>query len=329
MDASDIFSQMFGGGGGMFGGMGGMFGGGGGRRGPSKGKDVAHAMPVALEDLYKGKTKKLSLNKQVLCGQCKGTGSKSGKSTTCSACKGQGVRVILRQLGPGMVQQMQVRCDQCKQTGKTVSEADKCSPCGGDGVTTEKKLLEVQITPGMEHGEKIVFSQEGDQSPEYKIPGDVVIVLQEKKHEKFTRQKQDLLISRTITLKEALCGLSFPLQHLDGRTLLVKLAEGDLVKPGSVKCVQNEGMPHKRNPFSKGNLLIKFEVEMPEGLSEKALDTLRKVLPGPKEEPADMDNAEECFMRDVNMGSYNTERAHQEDSDDEDGGGQRAQCVHQ
>ncbi|VAI47857.1 unnamed protein product [Triticum turgidum subsp. durum] len=85
----DIFEQLFGGGGGGFGG-----GSSRGRR-QKRGEDVVHTMKVSLEDLYNGATKKLSLSRNVLCGKCKGKGSKSGATATCSGCRGAGMRMNL------------------------------------------------------------------------------------------------------------------------------------------------------------------------------------------------------------------------------------------
>jgi DnaJ family protein A protein 2 len=112
MDASDLFSQMFGGGG--FGGGG--FPGGGRRQGPRKGKDLVHRINVSLADLYKGKVSKLSLQKHVICKGCDGRGGKEGAVKTCTTCRGQGFRVMLRQLGP-MMQQVSPRLSSCRQPG--------------------------------------------------------------------------------------------------------------------------------------------------------------------------------------------------------------------
>lgn len=338
MSANDIFAQFFGGAspfGGMFGGM-------GGERGERRGKDVGHAMPVTLEDLYNGKTKKISLNKQIICPQCTGSGSKvKGKPAQCPDCRGQGVKFIIRQLGPGMVQQMQTVCPACNGEGTCVKPEDRCQGCKGNRITQEKKMLEVHIDKGMRNNEKIVFSREGDQHPDIKIPGDVVIVLQEKKHDRFERQGKDLVMQKTISLKEALCGFSFPVEHLDKRVLLVKSTPGELIKPGQTKSIPNEGMPTKGNPFDKGQLLIRFEVEMPESLTEEQLKVLAKVLPDPQRMEMDFnkDEAEECYLHNTAQRAESGRGGHshhhnpfQEDSDDEDGGGgggQRAQCVHQ
>lgn len=64
--------------------------------------------------------------------------------------------------------------------------------------------------------------------------GDVVIILQEKPHEKFTRTGDDLMLNHTITLTEALCGFNMNLKHLDGRDIIIKHPPGQVVKPGTV-----------------------------------------------------------------------------------------------
>ena len=84
--------------------------------------------------------------------------------------------MIVRQMGP-MVQQMQVPCRACRGEGRSVKAGDRCTKCSGERVTTEKRTIEVHIDKGMANGEKIKFSEEGDQQPDIK-PGDVYIVLQ-------------------------------------------------------------------------------------------------------------------------------------------------------
>ena len=127
----------------------------------------------------------------------------------------------------------------------------------------ETKILDVHIDKGMREGQKIYFRGEGDQQPEVE-PGDVVIVLHQKHHDKFQRSGDDLLMAHTITLTEALCGFHMVLKHLDGRDLLIKHPPGQVVKPGDVKGIEGEGMLHYRNPFERGNLYIKFDVTFPE-----------------------------------------------------------------
>ena len=231
MDPQDLFSQLFGGGNGLFGG----FGGGGRSPGPRRGKDLVHRVNVTLEDLYKGKTTKLALTRHVICSKCNGKGGKEGAVKPCSTCSGRGVRVTLRQMGP-MLQQIQQSCSDCDGTGEQIDPKNKCKVCNGKKVVSERKFLEVHIDKGMKGGQTITFSGESDQSPDV-IPGDVVIVVEEKPHERFTRDGDNLKIDVEIDLLTALAGGQFSIKHLDDRALLVDIIPGTPIKEGGL-CIK-------------------------------------------------------------------------------------------
>jgi DnaJ family protein A protein 2 len=238
-DPHDIFSAFFGGGGGRR------------ERGPKKGEDLVHPIQVDLENLYNGKTVKLSLTRDVICIACKGSGSKNpGANTTCQSCEGNGVKLVIRQLAPGMIQQMQMKCPDCEGSGTSVKPKDRCTECSGKKVKSDKKVLEVNIDKGMKNNQKITFPGEADQKPGIQ-PGDVVFVVQQKEHKIFKRKNDDLLIQQKIPLVEALCGTTFLLTHLDGRKIVVKTQPGEIVRPGDVKTIDDEGMPMHKNPFVK------------------------------------------------------------------------------
>ncbi|EPS67712.1 hypothetical protein M569_07062, partial [Genlisea aurea] len=271
-DPFDIFSSFFGGA---------RVGGGGGSsrgRRQRRGEDVVHPLKVTLEDLYLGTTKKLSLSRNVLCGKCNAKGSKSGASLKCPSCQGTGMKVTIRQLGPGMIQQMQQPCTGCKGTGETINDRDRCPQCKGEKVVQEKKVLEVHVDKGMQNGQKITFPGEADEAPDT-VTGDIVFVLQEKEHTKFKRKGEDLFLEHTLSLTESLCGFQFVLSHLDGRQLLIKSLPGETVKPNSYKGINDEGMPLYQRPFMKGKLYIHFTVEFPDFLSGDQVAALEKILP--------------------------------------------------
>lgn len=121
------------------------------------------------------------------------------------------------------------------------------------------------------------------------IPGDVVVVLQLQDHPTFRREGPNLFMTKTITLLEALTGFSFPVQHLDGRTLLVKSDANMVVKPKDVKCIREEGMPQAKNAYVRGNLYIEFDVEFPTAkqLTESTKKVLKNCLPHPVSTAAD------------------------------------------
>eukprot|EP01086_Lenisia_limosa_P015313 TRINITY_DN482_c0_g1_i5.p1 TRINITY_DN482_c0_g1~~TRINITY_DN482_c0_g1_i5.p1 ORF type:complete len:419 (+),score=51.06 TRINITY_DN482_c0_g1_i5:34-1257(+) len=283
---SDLFSQLFGG----------VFGG-GGRKGPRKGENLTHPLKVTLEDLYKGKKTRLSLQKNVICSMCNGRGCASSVTNTkCVECKGQGVKVVIRQIGPGMMQQMQVKCSSCDGQGCSIPLGKHCKKCSGHKTIVEKKVLEVNIDRGMKDGQKIYFKGEGDQTPGIE-PGDVVIVLQQKEHGVFQRNNMDLHAQKTITLLEALTGFCFFVKQLDGRVLKIQSCVGEIIKPGDFRAIENEGMPKFKQPFTFGKLFIQFDVTFPKfnSLNETAVKCLQNCLPPSNVVLGDAD-AEECVL---------------------------------
>nr|ABI18985.1 molecular chaperone DjA2 [Allium ampeloprasum] len=329
-DPFDIFQSFFGGGG---------FGGGGSSRGrrQRRGEDVVHPLKVSLEELYNGTSKKLSLSRNVICSKCNGKGSKSGASMRCASCQGSGMKVSIRQLGPGMIQQMQHPCNDCKGTGEMINDKDRCPLCKGEKVVQEKKVLEVHVEKGMQNGQRITFPGEADEAPDT-VTGDIVFVLQQKEHPKFQRKGDDLFYKHTLSLTEALCGFQFVLTHLDGRQLLIKSNPGEVVKPDQFKAINDEGMPMYQRPFMRGKLYIQFLVDFPDSLTPDQCKVIESVLPrSASSQLTDMeiDECEETTMHDVNIEEEMRRKQHQHaqeayDEDDEGhGGGQRVQCAQQ
>lgn len=323
MGADDIFNQFFGGG---FGGMGG-----GAQRGPSRGKDIKHSISCTLEELYSGRTAKLALNKTVLCKSCDGRGGKEGKIKQCTGCHGQGVKFVTRQMGP-MIQRFQTVCDTCNGTGDICDAKDRCTVCKGKKVQKERKILQVHIDPGMKDGQRIVFSGEGDQEPGV-TPGDVVFVVEEKQHDKFTRKGNDLIYEVEVDLLTALAGGDVAFKHVSGDYVKATIIPGEVIAPGATKVIENQGMPIYRQG-GRGHLFIKFSVKFPKDgfATEDKLKLLEDILP-PRSTPVIPKGAEvdECDLVDVDPYRHqSTNRRDAYDSDEEEGGhGPGVQCASQ
>jgi DnaJ family protein A protein 2 len=161
--ASDLFSAFFGGARGT-----------GRSRGPRKGRDIVHKLKVTLEQLYNGKTFKLAVNRQVLQ-------NPDETPQVCVTCNGQGAVMQSRQLGPGMIQQMQVKCPTCNGLRYDCK------------MKKERKVLEVVIERGMGNGAAIRFAGESDQKPG-QLPGDIIFVIDEQPHAMFQRQGRHLVM---------------------------------------------------------------------------------------------------------------------------------------
>jgi len=292
----DIFDMFFGGGGSR---------GGRGSNRQRKTKDVIHQLNVRLAELYNGATRRLAIQKNVLCDKCGGKGgNKEGAVQQCTQCRGTGVEIHIRQLGPGMITQMQSVCSQCHGEREIIREEDKCRKCEGHKVVRERKLLEVHINKGMSDGKTVRFQGEGDQHPEMEA-GDVVIVLEEEAHPVFTRKHHDLHMRMQLNLSEALCGFRREIRTLDDRILLIKSEPGQVIHEGQMKAIDNEGMPHLKNPYEKGMLVIQFEVKFPPSnflTDAKKLSQLQSLLPAaPKVNQEfskqELAEAEECNMQ--------------------------------
>ena len=227
MAAEDLFAQFFGGGGGL----GGMFGGGGMRdTGPKKARTIHHVHKVSLEDIYRGKTSKLALQKSVICTKCEGRGGKEGAVKTCTGCNGQGMKTMMRQMGP-MIQRFQTVCPDCNGDGETIRDKDRCKACHGKKTTVERKVLHVPVDRGVPSGKKIDFRGEGDQMPGVEA-GDVQFEIETKPHARFQRKGDDLFYHADIDLLTAIGGGAIYIEHLDERWLTVEIVAGEAIAPG-------------------------------------------------------------------------------------------------
>jgi DnaJ-class molecular chaperone len=257
-----------------------------------------------------------------------------------------------------MIQQMQVACPDCQGTGEIINNKDKCKVCNGKKVNQERKvdylirleqhliaqILEVFIDKGMAEGQTVTFTGEGDQGPDI-VPGDVHIQIEQKPHDRFKRKGDDLFYNVEIDLLTALAGGQFAIEHLDDRVLLVNIIQGEVIKPGDVKCIKGEGMPgyvlvdgvysltlfRYKRPYDKGNLFVEFTVKFPSPYwtETSKLAMLEKVLP-PRTpvSPTPGKEVDEVVLSDV---SPQQQHRMEMDDDDEDrhGGGPGVQCAQQ
>lgn len=290
-DLSSIFGSMFGGGGGGFPGFPGMpfFGmGGGGRpnmkqaRGPNK----IHEIGVSLTDLYKGKTFKLNMKRDVLCSGCDGKGGHTVE--TCSACSGKGVRMRGQQMGP-MIAMTQEPCSACAHTGEKVT--DTCDSCKGKRVVESESILDVVIEPGMSEGDRLTFPGQCSESPLFEAPGDVILVLRAsagsagvEDPEIWVRKGADLTREIHLTLAESLLGWERTLDAHPSTKPLHVVWKGGVVREGEVLRIQGWGMP-LRSKNGLGDLRLVCHVDVVDqcAWSEEQLRVLKSVWPDWKE----------------------------------------------
>lgn len=139
----------------------------------------------------------------------------------------------------------------------------------------QSEILVIDIKPGWKKGTKITFPRMGNEEANI-IPADIVFVLDEKPHDVYSRSSNDLVVRRKISLGEALGGTTIKLRTLDGRDLAIPLT--CVVSPGHELVIAKEGMPIAREPGSKGDLKIKFDVIFPSSLTEEQRASIRNIL---------------------------------------------------
>ncbi|NKB38417.1 MAG: molecular chaperone DnaJ [Gammaproteobacteria bacterium] len=254
----DIFDSVFGD----------IFGGGGGGRGGERvyrGADLRYELGLTLEEAVAGTTVKIRVPKQVECEPCNGTGAKKGSEpVSCTTCNGVGQ--VRMQQGFFSVQQT---CPQCRGAGKMIK--DPCTACRGQGRVRDNKTISVKVPPGVDTGDRIRLSGEGEAGQNRGPSGDLYVDVAVKEHSIFTRDDSDLHCEVPISFATAALGGEFEVPTLDGRVKLKIPAES---QSGKMFRLRGKGVKSVRGSM-KGDLLCRIVVETPVNLSKKQKELLR------------------------------------------------------
>jgi molecular chaperone DnaJ len=269
--ARDIFESFFGGGGGggldsMFEGL---FGGGGGRRsnGPRRGTHLRVVVHVTLKEAYTGTTKTLTIQRNDPCGACSGSGAAAGSQPeTCSTCHGRGQ--VQRQQGMFM---MQSPCPHCRGAGTIIK--NPCKACGGGGLVSTDADIEIRIPAGIETGQQLRLSGEGEPGERGGPRGDLYCIVQVQEHSFFTRDEDNLLCEVPVTFAQLALGGSVDIPTLEG-TKTLKIPSG--TQSGRVLRMRGQGMPSVRG-FSHGDLLVRVQLETPKKLSARERELIEEL----------------------------------------------------
>ncbi|MFQ3260499.1 molecular chaperone DnaJ [Reinekea sp.] len=256
---SDIFGDVFGD---IFGGSGQR----GGRSNVQRGSDLKYNMELTLEEAVRGIEKSIRVPTLTNCEPCNGSGAKKGTTpTTCSTCGGSGQ--VRMQQGFFAVQQT---CPTCSGAGKIIK--DPCTSCYGRGVKEETKTLSVKIPPGVDTGDRIRLSGEGEAGRNGGPAGDLYVEVHVKRHNIFERDDANLHCEVPISFAEAALGGELEVPTLDGRVNLKIPAE---TQTGKLFRLRGKGVKPVRG-HSVGDLLCRVVVETPVHLTSKQKELLRE-----------------------------------------------------
>ncbi|EGU44876.1 molecular chaperone DnaJ [Vibrio splendidus] len=264
----------FGGGQGDFGDIfGGVFGDifGGGRRGggqqrAQRGSDLRYNMELTLEEAVRGVSKEIEVPTLVECDTCDGSGAKKGSSAqTCGTCHGHG-QVQMRQ-GFFAVQQT---CPTCNGKGKIIK--DPCNSCHGQGRKQKTKTLNVKIPAGVDTGDRIRLSGEGEAGEQGAPAGDLYVQVHVKEHNIFERDGNNLYCEVPVSFSMAALGGEVEVPTLDGR---VNLKVPEETQTGRMFRMRGKGVKGVRGG-GVGDLIVKLVVETPVKLSSRQKELLRE-----------------------------------------------------
>ncbi|HES76297.1 MAG TPA: molecular chaperone DnaJ [bacterium] len=259
---SDIFGDVFGD---IFSGGRAQAGGRGGSR-AYRGSDLQYNLEISLEEAVAGTTVTIKIPSSEPCTACDGTGAKKGsKPKTCPTCRGAGAVRI--QQGIFAVQQT---CPTCQGRGEIIE--DPCPVCHGQGRIKTQKSLSVKIPPGVDTGDRIRLSGEGEPGGHGGPSGDLFVVVHVKPHPIFTRQDADLYCEVPISFATAALGGEVDVPTLSGS---VRLKIPQETQSGKLFRLRGKGVAPVRGGTT-GDLICKVNVETPVKLSDEQKELLRR-----------------------------------------------------
>jgi molecular chaperone DnaJ len=273
MSMDDIFSQFGDIFGGAFGGAFSGFGGGRaqGRRRVNRGSNIRVKVSLTLQEIATGVEKKLKVNKYIGCKACDGSGAKHGSSMgTCHTCNGSGQVVQVTNTFLGQMQTAST-CPSCHGEGRTITE--KCPECAGQGVIRGEDVITIRIPAGVEEGMQLSVSGKGNAGARGGIPGDLLVLIEEKPHSELIRDGRNLLYEQYISIADAALGETVEVPTIDGKAR-IRISPG--TQAGKVMRLKGKGLPEV-NGYGRGDQLVTINVWIPKELSKDEKEILEKL----------------------------------------------------
>ena len=244
-----------------------IFGGGRGRSNVYRGADLRYNLEITLEDAARGTETKIRIPTMQECETCHGSGAKPGtQPTTCSTCGGHGQ--VRMQQGFFSIQQT---CPKCHGSGKMVQSP--CPKCQGAGRIKQHKTLSVKIPAGVDEGDRIRLSGEGEAGVNGGPTGDLYVVIHLKQHSVFQRDHNDLHCEMPISFSTAALGGEIEIPTLDGYAKIKVPAE---TQTGKVFRLRGKGIKGVRSSTT-GDLMCHVVIETPVNLTARQRELLTEL----------------------------------------------------
>jgi molecular chaperone DnaJ len=264
-DFGDIFGDIFGD---MLGGGRGRGGRAGGRRSTGRpGDDLQMGIDIDFAEAAFGTEKTISLTKNVKCETCSGSGAKAGSApVTCDYCNGHGE--VRRQQGFFTVSST---CPKCNGSGQMIK--DPCGTCHGAGKKKKKVDLQVKIPAGIDQGQRLKLSNEGDAGSNGGPNGDLYVVINIRAHDIFERDEFDVHCTVPISFSQAALGAEMEVPTLSGKVAL-KIPAG--TQSGVKMRLKGKGI-QRLGGYGIGDQIVTVHVETPTKLTSEQKDLFQRL----------------------------------------------------
>ncbi len=255
---SDLFGDLFG-------------GGGRGRGGHPRGHDVRVDAHLTFAEAVTGVAKQLDVVRHVACVTCSGSGAKPGSGPErCTTCNGRGQ--VLHQQGFFMIG---TTCPACRGEGAIIRE--KCKDCRGQGVTEKAETLTVNIPAGVDEGQRLRLAGKGEAAPRGGVPGNLYVDIHVAEDARFKRDGADVYTLKPVTFATAALGGSVEIPTLDeGATGSTTIEIGAGTQPGTVVVRRGQGFP-RLDGYGRGDHLVEITIEVPRKLTERQRELLAEL----------------------------------------------------
>lgn len=271
-NVEDIFSSMFGD---IFGGMRGDSRSAGPKFGRVPGSDLRVRLPLTMEEISTGVEKTLSIKRMAPCYECNGHGSPSANGVAdCDQCGGSGqVRQVSRSIFGQVVNV--AACPKCQGEGRVV--VDACQVCRGEGRIQVEEKETIGVPAGVSDGNYISVPGKGNAGRHGGPAGDLTVLIEEKPHQHFIRNGNDVVFDLTISYPRAALGGEVPVPTLTGMSM-VEIEAG--TQPGMLLRMKGKGIPALQSS-RKGDQIVRVSVAVPSKLNEEEREILERLVDSP------------------------------------------------
>ncbi len=246
-----------------------------------KGQDLSYDMDISFEEAFKGTQKEFTINKNVKCDDCNGTGAKKGTSPeTCPVCHGTGQVRKNQTIGGFATFQTVGPCENCRATGKIIKEP--CETCKGKGTVRKTVKIKFDIPAGIEDGQTLILRGKGEPGKNGGENGNIFVTIKVKKSNVFTRVGDNIELTVPITMTQATLGAKIKVPTVGGEDVEYTIEEG--TQSGTKFTIKGKGFK-KQGTSSSGDIIFTVQVQTPKRLSKEQRELFVKLAQTMNEQP--------------------------------------------